>query len=286
MLQQTSGCCSLGLKAMSASVLIHCYGSTDMHIQGAHHSALWNLHAAVQHLHTKHPVNMRSHCLSMGHNPRGFHPTGKAVLLHGVCACFWGQSSPPADACHPSHLIWPSRRLHSSLITILNAPLQQLTCRIWGGIPLRSLPSTSTVFCGKGKEGSGLDSTVCSKPTSLHQYQDMKAGRWTCSPVQMGRQKTGSHFFPRGGCTLVPEALLYREPLQQNMTCDLASYVGHQPDLGCHNLHNGRIEWAQKLTCSQLLALPQATPEDLSRAPPGGAPTARQSCSQTGRPGL
>ena len=191
---------------MSASVLIHCYGSTDMHIQGAHHSALRNLHAAVQRLHTKHPVNMRSHCLSMGHSPQ-FSPYGQSSA---PARCMRMLSGPKltASRCLPSHLMRPFRRLHSSLITILNAPLQQLTCRIWGGIPLRSLPSTSTVFCGKGKEGSGLDSTVCSKPTSLHQYQDMKARRWTCSPVPMGRQKTGSHFFSRGGCTLVLEALL------------------------------------------------------------------------------
>lgn len=40
------------LKAMSPSVLIHGYSSTDMHIQGAHYAALRNLNAAVPGLHT------------------------------------------------------------------------------------------------------------------------------------------------------------------------------------------------------------------------------------------
>lgn len=45
--------------------------------------------------------------------------------------------------------------------------------------------------------------------------------------MQMQRQNTCSHFCPRGEGNLVSEALLYRKPLQQNMTCDLQSYVGH-----------------------------------------------------------
>lgn len=43
-----------------------------------------------------------------------------------------------------------------------------LTCKISGGIPLDSLPSTRTDFCGNGYSGSGLDSTVCSRPINLY----------------------------------------------------------------------------------------------------------------------
>lgn len=52
-----------------------------MHIQGAHHSALRNLHAAVQRLHTKHPVNSAATVSAWDTIPAIFTPRAKQ------CSC-------------------------------------------------------------------------------------------------------------------------------------------------------------------------------------------------------
>jgi hypothetical protein len=89
---------------MSPGVLIHCYGSTDVHIQGAHHSALGNLHTAVQRLQSKQIES--SNCaepVSAKAKPPGTFLCGLSTASASGCACFRSPSSLAVGACYQPH---------------------------------------------------------------------------------------------------------------------------------------------------------------------------------------